>query len=45
MGDARDQLRAAFEMFDSIGMEAFADRARAKLRATGEHARPRSPGG
>ena len=31
-------------MFDSIGMEAFAGRARAELRATGERARPRGPG-
>ncbi|HYB88937.1 MAG TPA: LuxR C-terminal-related transcriptional regulator [Streptosporangiaceae bacterium] len=42
--DARDQLRIAFEMFDSMGMEAFAGRARAELRATGERARPRGPG-
>ena len=42
--DARDQLRTAFEMFDSMGMEAFAGRARAELRATGERARPRGPG-
>jgi DNA-binding CsgD family transcriptional regulator len=42
--DARDQLGAAFGMFDAIGMEAFAGRARAELRATGERARPRSPG-
>ena len=42
--DARDQLRAAFAMFDAMGMEAFAARARAELRATGERARPRSPG-
>ena len=42
--DARDQLRTAFEMFDSMGMEAFAARARAELRATGERARPRAPG-
>ena len=42
--DARDQLRTAFEMFDSMGMEAFATRARAELRATGERARPRAPG-
>ena len=41
--DARDQLRAAFAMFDAIGMEAFAARARAELRATGERARPRGP--
>ena len=42
--DARDQLHTAFAMFDSIGMDAFAGRARAELRATGERARPRSPG-
>jgi len=42
--DARDQLRAAVEMFDTMGMEAFAGRARAELRATGERARPRGPG-
>jgi DNA-binding CsgD family transcriptional regulator len=41
--DARDQLRTAFAMFDSMGMEAFAGRARAELRATGERARPRGP--
>ncbi len=42
--DARDQLRRAFEMFDEMGMAAFAGRARAELRATGERARPRSLG-
>jgi DNA-binding CsgD family transcriptional regulator len=42
--DARDQLRRAFEMFDEMGMTAFAGRARAELRATGERARPRSLG-
>jgi DNA-binding CsgD family transcriptional regulator len=42
--DARDQLRHAFEMFDEMGMTAFAGRARAELRATGERARPRSLG-
>jgi DNA-binding CsgD family transcriptional regulator len=42
--DARDQLRTAFAMFDAMGMQAFAARARAELRATGERARPRSPG-
>ena len=41
--DARDQLRTAFAMFDSMGMEAFTGRARAELRATGEQARPRGP--
>ena len=40
--DARDQLRTACQMFDRLGMEAFADRARVELRATGERARKRS---
>ena len=34
---ARDQLRAAWQTFDALGMEAFAERARGELRATGEH--------
>ena len=42
--DARDQLRTAFAMFDAMGMEAFAGRARSELRATGERARLRGPG-
>ncbi len=42
--EARDQLRTAFAMFDAMGMEAFAARARAELRATGERARPCAPG-
>jgi DNA-binding CsgD family transcriptional regulator len=42
--DAREHLRTAFETFDAMGMQAFAGRARAELRATGERARPRSPG-
>ena len=37
--DAREQLRAAHDQFTSIGMEAFAERARAELQATGEHVR------
>jgi DNA-binding CsgD family transcriptional regulator/tetratricopeptide (TPR) repeat protein len=40
--DAREQLRTALGMFDAIGMEAFAERARLELRATGETARKRS---
>jgi DNA-binding NarL/FixJ family response regulator len=40
--DARTQLRAAHEQFTSIGMEAFAERARRELIATGEKARKRS---
>jgi hypothetical protein len=42
--DARDQLRTAFDMFDSMGMAAFSARAGAELRATGERAQPRGPG-
>jgi DNA-binding CsgD family transcriptional regulator len=40
--DARAQLRAAHEMLDAIGMEAFAERARRELRATGETIRKRT---
>jgi DNA-binding CsgD family transcriptional regulator len=35
--DARDQLAAAYQIFDSIGAAAFADRARTELRAAGGH--------
>jgi len=41
--DARAQLRTAYEMLDAIGMEAFAERARRELMATGETVRKRSP--
>jgi DNA-binding CsgD family transcriptional regulator len=37
--DAREQLRAAHEMFSDIGAEAFAERARRELAATGETVR------
>jgi DNA-binding CsgD family transcriptional regulator len=37
--DARDQLGRAFEIFDSAGAAAFAERARIELRATGGQAR------
>ena len=37
--DARDQLGIAYEIFDSVGAAAFADRARIELRATGGNAR------
>ena len=40
--DARDQLGSAYEIFDSIGAAAFAERARTELRATGGHARERT---
>jgi DNA-binding CsgD family transcriptional regulator len=40
--DARKQLRTAYEMLDAIGMEAFAERARRELLATGEKVRRRS---
>jgi DNA-binding CsgD family transcriptional regulator len=40
--DAATQLRTAHEMFDTIGMRAFAQRARRELRATGETARRRT---
>ena len=40
--DAREQLRAAHEMFTEMGVEGFAERARRELQATGETARRRS---
>jgi DNA-binding CsgD family transcriptional regulator len=40
--DAREQLRAAHESFGDIGAEAFAERARHELAATGETARRRA---
>jgi DNA-binding CsgD family transcriptional regulator len=39
--DARTQLRAAHELFDEMGAQAFADRAARELRATGETAHKR----
>jgi DNA-binding CsgD family transcriptional regulator len=41
-GDARVQLRAAHDQFTSIGMEAFGERARGELLATGEKVRKRT---
>jgi DNA-binding CsgD family transcriptional regulator len=41
--DARAQLRTAHELFVEIGMDAFADRARKELHATGEHVRAHAP--
>ena len=40
--DARAELRAAHDLFSDFGMEAFADRARVELQATGERARKRT---
>ena len=40
--DARGQLRAAHDLFVTIGMEAFAERAGAELLATGEKVRKRT---
>ncbi len=40
--DAREQLRTAHNMLVAIGMEAFAERARRELAATGETVRKRS---
>ena len=40
--EAREHLRTALEMLESMGMEAFAGRARRELRATGETARRRA---
>jgi DNA-binding CsgD family transcriptional regulator len=43
MKEAREQLRAAEELFLDFGANAFAERARVERLATGEHARKRSP--
>jgi DNA-binding CsgD family transcriptional regulator len=40
--DARNELRIAHEMFAGFGMEAFAERARIELLASGESARKRT---
>ena len=40
--DARAQLRTAYAMLDAMGIEAFAERARRELRATGATARKRT---
>ena len=40
--DARAELRAAYELFATIGMEAFSERARRELLATGERVRKRT---
>ena len=41
---AREQLRTAFDLFTTIGMEAFAERARRELMATGETVHQSSTG-
>jgi len=41
--DARKELRTAHDLFSDFGMDAFAERARVELEATGEHARKRTP--
>jgi DNA-binding CsgD family transcriptional regulator len=40
--DARKQLRTAHDLFVDFGLEAFGERARVELEATGEHARRRT---
>jgi DNA-binding CsgD family transcriptional regulator len=40
--DARGQLRIAHDMLDTMGMDAFAERAKRELQATGETARKRA---
>jgi DNA-binding CsgD family transcriptional regulator len=40
--DAREQLRTAHQLYSSMGMEGFAERARRELLATGETVRKRS---
>jgi DNA-binding CsgD family transcriptional regulator len=40
--DARGQLRIAHQLYSSMGMEGFAERARRELQATGETVRKRS---
>ena len=40
--DARNELRVAHELLSGFGMEAFAERARVELEATGERARKRT---
>ena len=42
-GDAREQLRPAYETFQAMGLAGFAERAGRELRSTGETARRRVP--
>jgi DNA-binding CsgD family transcriptional regulator len=39
--DAREHLRAAYDLFEQMGARAFASRTRSELQATGETLRPR----
>jgi DNA-binding CsgD family transcriptional regulator len=41
--DAREELRAAHDLFSQFGSRNFAERARVELRATGERTRKRAP--
>ena len=41
--EARDHLRAAFDLFETLGSSLWAQRARAELRASGERSRRRDP--
>jgi DNA-binding NarL/FixJ family response regulator len=43
-GEARAELRTAYDLFESIGMAGFAERARRELQATGETVRRRTSG-
>jgi DNA-binding CsgD family transcriptional regulator len=43
--DAREQLRTAYDMFDAMGLAAFAERARRELCSAGENTRKRQPTG
>ena len=40
--DRRAELKAVHELFSDFGMEAYAERARVELEATGERARKRT---
>ncbi len=42
--EARDQLREALDLFEATGLDAFAERTRVELRATGERVRKREIG-
>jgi DNA-binding CsgD family transcriptional regulator len=42
--EARKQLRTAYDMFSEFGIDGFAERARAELKATGERTRSHAPG-